>query len=377
MALNDNISAWLFYAFYSTLLCLVSCAMTTWWGPGAFGSGVAEIIGYVNGVNYPDCINHKTLVTKILGVTLAVAGGLTVGKEGPLAHIGGNLGAMSAYIPGLNFLQNDHKKRQLIAAGASAGVSIAFGAPIGGALFLYELSRGNPFWNFGLLWKVFLTCATAVFTVGVLDAELHGEPIDWSESSLKFGSIKSGLEVPFHIIPGAIILGVISGLLGPFFINVNSRINAFRPKIWTKKWHKLIDCFIFAFCCATVWYWVPHLFGTCIQRPTGDRIKMHAEKTDTIFDRLEDMTTSRGWCSLESEYNPLATLFWKTEGGLIRQIMGMSMQCTAFQMLLFTICWYLFTITTYGVNVPSGLFLPGMIIGCGLGDLYIYLLGQA
>lgn len=111
MALNDNISAWLYYAFYSTLLCLISCAITTWWGPGAFGSGVAEVIGYVNGVNYPDCINHKTLVTKIVGVTLAVAGGLTVGKEGPLAHIGGNLGAMSAYIPGLNFLQNDHKKR--------------------------------------------------------------------------------------------------------------------------------------------------------------------------------------------------------------------------------------------------------------------------
>ena len=86
------------------MLCLISCALTTWWGPGAFGSGVAEIIGHVNGVNYPDCINHKTLVTKIIGVTLAVAGGLTVGKEGPLAHIGGNLGAMSAYIPGNNFL---------------------------------------------------------------------------------------------------------------------------------------------------------------------------------------------------------------------------------------------------------------------------------
>ena len=45
-------------------------------------------------------------------------------------------------------------------------------------------------------------------------------------------------------------------------------------------------------------------------------------------------------------------------------------------MLAFTICWYFFTITTYGVNVPSGLFLPGMIIGCGLGDLYIYCLGK-
>jgi hypothetical protein len=38
-------------------------------------------------------------------------------------------------------------------------------------------------------------------------------------------------------------------------------------------------------------------------------------------------------------------------------------------MIFFTI-WYLFTITTYGTNVPAGLFLPGMIIGCTLGDIY-------
>lgn len=200
--------------------------------------------------------------------------------------------------------------------------------------------------------------------------------MDWSESSLKFGSITPGLKVPFHIVPGGIILGFVSGLLGPFFINVNTRVNAIRAKIWTQKWHKLIDCFIFAFATASCWYWLPYAFGTCITRPEGDAEKMHKEKTDTLFDRLEDMTTSRGWCSSPTEYNPLATLFWKTEGGLIRQIMGTAMQCTAGQMIVFTIAWYFFTITTYGVNVPSGLFLPGMIIGCGLGDLYIFALGE-
>ena len=41
----------------------------------------------------------------------------------------------------------------------------------------------------------------------------------------------------------------------------------------------------------------------------------------------------------------------------------------AFNLCIFVICWYLFTITTYGTNVPAGLFLPGMIIGCGMGKL--------
>ena len=42
-------------------------------------------------------------------------------------------------------------------------------------------------------------------------------------------------------------------------------------------------------------------------------------------------------------------------------------------MLSFIATWYLFTITTYGTNVPAGLFLPGMIIGCGFGDLFFRL----
>jgi chloride channel 7 len=77
--------------------------MCTFWGPGAMGSGVAEVIGYINGVNYPLAINIRTTFTKIFGVTLAVAGGLAVGKEGPLAHIGANFGAAFVYLPGFMF----------------------------------------------------------------------------------------------------------------------------------------------------------------------------------------------------------------------------------------------------------------------------------
>jgi chloride channel 7 len=103
----------LFYATFSAFLGVVSCSLTTFWGPGAAGSGVAEIIGYVNGVNYPLTINYRTLITKIFAVVLAIAGTLCIGKEGPLAHIGANIGAATLYLFGdrLKFLHNDHKKR--------------------------------------------------------------------------------------------------------------------------------------------------------------------------------------------------------------------------------------------------------------------------
>lgn len=111
-----------------------------------------------------------TLITKIVGVTLAVAAKLCVGKEGPLAHIGANIGPLILYIPGLELFRNDETKRVFVAAGASAGVAVAFGSPIGGALFCYELSKPNTFWKFMMIWKVFLSCSFATFSMGLLQA---------------------------------------------------------------------------------------------------------------------------------------------------------------------------------------------------------------
>lgn len=42
--------------------------------------------------------------------------------------------------------------------------------------------------------------------------------------------------------------------------------------------------------------------------------------------------------------------------------------------VIFLVVWILFTFTTYGVWVPSGLFLPGIIIGCCVGLLYMQLM---
>ena len=126
------------------------------------------MIGYMNGVNYPGFMGINTLITKVFGVVFAVSGKLCIGKEGPLAHIGAIWGVLSAYLPGFHLLRNDHIKRQLVAAGGSAGVSAAFGAPIGGALFSYEMSMEGSFWNYRMLWKTFITCSFAVLILALL-----------------------------------------------------------------------------------------------------------------------------------------------------------------------------------------------------------------
>ena len=176
---------------------IIASVMTTYWGPAAAGSGVAEIVGYLNGVNYPNFVSVPTLITKIIGVSFAVSGKLCVGKEGPLAHIGANLGMLVIYFPYIDFdfLKNDETKRLFAAAGASAGVSVAFGAPIGGALFCYELSKPNTFWKFEMIWKVFFACCMGTFSLAVFHSIISKPDgngnFNWSGSALKFGSLET------------------------------------------------------------------------------------------------------------------------------------------------------------------------------------------
>ena len=98
---QNTVAAWLAYAFFAGMLGLLAGIMTTYYGQGAAGSGVAEVIGYQNGVNYPDFIGKETFYTKVVAVTLAVTWKLCIGKEGPLAHIGSIIGVMCCYIPGM------------------------------------------------------------------------------------------------------------------------------------------------------------------------------------------------------------------------------------------------------------------------------------
>ena len=68
-------------------------------------------------------------------------------------------------------------------------------------------------------------------------------------------------------------------------------------------------------------------------------------------------------------------MFANEEVGAIRTIMSAydgpgGIKVPVQQMVSYLMIWYLFTITTYGVWVPAGLFLPGIIIGCAMGGVY-------
>ena len=164
--------AWLFLAGWCFGIASLGSLMTIKIGPGANGSGIAELMAYLNGINYPNMIGWNTLWIKILCVVLGIAGSLCIGKEGPLAHIGAIISiAVIYYVPikEFDYFKNDVKKREFLCAGVAAGVSAAFSAPIGGALFSYELSKPTTFWTFTMIWRTFFSCSCATFTLSFLD----------------------------------------------------------------------------------------------------------------------------------------------------------------------------------------------------------------
>jgi H+/Cl- antiporter ClcA len=81
----------------STLYGFLGCFMTAYYAQGASMSGLPEIIAITNGINYPEYFGKNILLTKMVGNTLAVSAKMCVGKEGPLAHSGANVGILTMY----------------------------------------------------------------------------------------------------------------------------------------------------------------------------------------------------------------------------------------------------------------------------------------
>ena len=250
---------WITFLVFSLLFGGTAAIMTVFIGPGAAGGGTAELMGYLNGINYPGLISLRTLFVKIFGLGLAVSSGLCIGKEGPLAHIGAILGHCVAYLPlpCLEYFRNDVNRRELAAAGAAAGVSAAFGSPIGGSLFAYEISRPSTFWSFGLMWKTFFCSSISTFVLNILSSiRLHKDVFIVNAGLIKFGQYD---ENPYklHDFPFFILLGIMGGLLGALFIYLNSTINRYRKLYLKTGWEKVIEVVVLVAVTSTFVYYAP------------------------------------------------------------------------------------------------------------------------
>ena len=190
---------------------------------------------------------------------------------------------------------------------------------------------------------------------------MKGETIHRINSSvLKFG-VEDIAPPTFMTIPGAIAVGVITGLLGGFFVIVNSNMGLLRKKYINANWKKLAEAAFFSFATTSVFYWLPSLVDDC----TDATLVTLSENGDLIV----SYSCPKGY------YSPMGTMLMNTEGDAIRSIISgfeapNGVNSTNWHLFIFAMTWYFFTVVTYGVWVPAGLFLPGIIIGCAVGGCW-------
>jgi chloride channel 3/4/5 len=191
----------------------------------------------------------------------------------------------------------------MMACGAGCGVAVAFGSPIGGALFIYEISKPNTFWTFSMLWRVFTATSIATFTLSILESLASNSPLSLSDSgALKLGNLSFASENSMLDLPAGIILGIICGLLGALFIGVSIRLGMLRKIYINTSIRKVLEAITFAFVTASIFYLIVMIWSyNCIQ--------ITIEDSEHLF---------QFYCTEPNTYNPLATLVFNTEGGTIR-----------------------------------------------------------
>ncbi|MBW4690167.1 MAG: chloride channel protein [Lyngbya sp. HA4199-MV5] len=168
--------------------------------PEAFGSGVPQVKAALAYLPIP--LNLRVAVVKLVSTTLALGSGFALGREGPTIQIGAALAAqLSRWLPA-----SPEHQRQLIAAGAAAGLAASFDAPIAGVMFVIE-ELLQDFSN--------LTLGTAIlasFIGGVTSRVLSGPNLHLGVNPLNYHTSFSLLEIPFFLV-----LGLLTGVLSTGF----------------------------------------------------------------------------------------------------------------------------------------------------------------
>jgi len=168
--------------------------------PVARGSGMSEVKAFLAQVPMP--LNLRIALVKLVSSALVLGAGMPLGKEGPTVQIGAALAnQLSRWFP----TSPDHR-RQLIAAGAGAGLAAAFDAPIAGVLFVVE----------ELLQDVSgITLGTAIlasFIASVVARITGSHSLNLNLHLATPNTSFDAQEIPFYLL-----LGVLAGLLGVVF----------------------------------------------------------------------------------------------------------------------------------------------------------------
>ncbi|KAJ7975527.1 Chloride channel protein like [Quillaja saponaria] len=359
------------YAGCNVGLAAAAAALCAFIAPAAAGSGIPEVKAYLNGVDAYSILAPSTLFVKIFGSILGVSAGFVVGKEGPMVHTGaciasllGQGGSRKYHLTWtwLRYFNNDRDRRDMITCGAAAGVAAAFRAPVGGVLFALE--EAASWWRSALLWRTFFTTAVVALVLrGFIQYCTSGTCGLFGQGGLIMYDV-SAAEVTYSFadLLAAIVLGAIGGILGSIYnYLVDKVLRAYSVVNEKGAFFKIllvIAISLLTSCCS---YGLPW-FVKCIPCPTDLHVSCPAVGKSGNYKPFQ--------CQ-PGYYNDLASLFLNTNDDAIRNLLSTSTkrEFHIATLFVFFAAVYCLGIVTYGIAIPSGLFIPVILAGACYGRL--------
>ncbi|KAK4788206.1 hypothetical protein SAY86_019525 [Trapa natans] len=365
------------YASCNAAFAVIAAVLCAYIAPAAAGSGIPEVKAYLNGIDAHSILAPSTLFVKIFGSIFGVAAGFVVGKEGPMVHTGacianllGQGGSRKYRITWrwLRFFKNDRDRRDMITCGAAAGVAAAFRAPVGGVLFALE--EAASWWRSALLWRTFFTTAVvAVVLRSCIEFCRSGKCGLFGQGGLIMFDVNSASTTYSSAdLLAVIFLGIIGGVLGSlynFFVDkvlrtysiINEKGPAFKIML-------VITISLLTSCCS---YGLPWLLP-CTPCPA------YLEEECPTIGRTGNF---KNFQCPPDQYNDLASLFFNTNDDAIRNLLslGTVKEFHIVTLFVFFVAIYFLGIITYGIAIPSGLFIPVILAGSSYGRLVGRLLG--
>lgn len=197
----NQFGAWITLPLAGLILGSLSGWVLERFSPAASGGGIPQVKAAL--ARFPIPLSLKVATVKLFGTILVLGAGLTLGRRAPTVHIGAALAAqLCTWVP-----TSPEHRRQMIAAGAAAGLAAGFATPIAGVLFVVEeLMRDVS----GLTLE---TAIVASFTGAVVSMLLQFA--DLNIPAVLLDTVKTSFSAPE--IPFYILLGTLAGILGASF----------------------------------------------------------------------------------------------------------------------------------------------------------------
>ncbi|KAH7017734.1 chloride channel [Ilyonectria destructans] len=306
------------YFVFGTFFAFVAATLVKSFAPYAAGSGISEIKCIIAGFVMKGFLGLRTLIIKSVCLPLAIASGLSVGKEGPSVHYAVCTGNVISRLFN-KYKQNASKTREILSASAAAGVAVAFGSPIGGVLF--SLEEMSSYFPLKTLWRSYFCALVATAVLAAMNPFRTGQLVMFQ---VEYKHDWHFFEVVFYII-----IGIFGGLYGAFVIKWNLRVQAFRKKYLTH--YAILEATLLAAGTAIVAY--PNAFL---------RIDM-TESMEILFSECNGGESYHGLCDSDQRY-------WNIISLILATVLRMSL-----------------VIVSYGCKVPAGIFVPSMAVGASFG----------